>query len=885
MSTSGGSEEPRRRGAVQTIDCEMQPDKYELQYQLFQLRRKFEETKKRYRQEKEAWLKEKEMLLRELAEIQAAENRKILFDLKSVLEGVQLKVKEEEDQRAELQQQYSSDKYAWELERAELKCRIEQLEVKAEKQDVEKTTQETREVFGSEGKEQKQLLANIHSAAMDLRKQLETSERNWSREKMELLEQFDHERKEWESQLKDMQRKIEQIYWDVKSSQKCKLNEQKTEQRQVKLTRDDCALFNLHECNQSHDEKDQHYTNGARARGAEMEDIALHDTDRGIKKSGSDLLFIEESSLEHIEDGGSIQNFGNIQNDKNKFSSVLNAALQELAKVSEELCSYEEDVKKKVSHGRARSVSQLQESKEKQNENTLVRNETSSEESSSTPDDKALSPTLSEFEKSSERLHNEKNWNHSKKNGHGVFPGFPGGDDINDVSVSSKRAPPVPPRTSSWYLASLMFPIELGDLLKEGTSNYTTQNCIVEKSCSSPCVTRKFQPCLQESERKSFTGGRPFKTLAPQVQCDERSESNKNNNHSRWSCNATKLGFGSGSKCFGSAVKTFDSDKNVLPSQEQSLGKSFNTGLRQTKSQFPKSNLSECNFSCSTLTTGVCSTSGMFMPSAISASSKQPDNFRKTALKTESCDPVFGKSVELAQNETTAYPGSSFALHSAENVHPTKQFHLKYTGSAFRPYNSHYISTTKVVGPDKNSSGFPIWITDNDKSHLFDKVDLIPKHFSSPTVPCTRSDIDLVQTVLRNGERSVSPSLLVKKNIANLTDGRTKQQASHSESLHDNPNKISHVFQMLHLNQEKQEERKKSRPSQCVTGQRTSLPVTLPPETMRLNGMSFPRPARPQSRRLPSRWARKPLSAGAVHDRAAQKQSQHFLFDIKTSII
>ncbi|GCC23736.1 hypothetical protein chiPu_0002134 [Chiloscyllium punctatum] len=518
MSTSGGSEEPRRRGAVQTIDCGTQPDKYELQYQLFQLRRKYEEAKKRYRQEKEAWLTEKEMLLRELAEIQskaeclartkAAENRRILFDLKSVLEGVQLKVKEEEDQRAELQQQYSSDKYAWELERAELKCRIEQLEVKAEKQDVEKTTQETREVFGSEGKEQKQLLANIHSAAMDLRKQLETSERNWSREKMELLEQFDHERKEWESQLKDMQRKIEQIYWDVKSSQKCKLNEQKTERRQEKLTRDDCALFNLHECNQSHDEKDQHYTNGARARGAEMEDIALHDTDRGIKKSGSDLLFIEESSLEHIEDGGSIQNFGNIQNDKNKFSSVLNAALQELAKVSEELCSYQEDVKKKVSHGRARSVSQLQESKEKQNENTLVRNGIASEESSSKPDDKALSPTLSE----------------------------------------------------------------------------------------------------------------------------------------------------------------------------------------------------------------------------------------------------------------------------------------------------------------------------------------------------------------------------------------TKQQASRSESLHDNPNKISHVFQMLHLNQEKQEERKKSRPSQCVTGQRTSLPVTLPPETMRLNGMSFPRPARPQNRRLPSRWARKPLSAGAVHDRAPQKQSQHFLFDIKTSI-
>ena len=59
--------------------------------------------------------------------------------------------------------------------------------------------------------EQRRLLADTHSTAMDLRCRLEHNERDWSREKTELLERFDVERREWESQLKDMQRKIEEV--------------------------------------------------------------------------------------------------------------------------------------------------------------------------------------------------------------------------------------------------------------------------------------------------------------------------------------------------------------------------------------------------------------------------------------------------------------------------------------------------------------------------------------------------------------------------------------------------------------------------------------------------------------------------------------------------
>ena len=62
-----------------------------------------------------------------------------------------------------------------------------------------------------EREEQRRLLADTHSTAMDLRCRLEHNERDWLREKAELLERFDVERREWECQLKDMQRKIEEV--------------------------------------------------------------------------------------------------------------------------------------------------------------------------------------------------------------------------------------------------------------------------------------------------------------------------------------------------------------------------------------------------------------------------------------------------------------------------------------------------------------------------------------------------------------------------------------------------------------------------------------------------------------------------------------------------
>ncbi|XP_010787661.1 protein SOGA1-like [Notothenia coriiceps] len=52
-----------------------------------------------------------------------------------------------------------------------------------------------------EREEHQHLLADSYAAVMDLTKQLQLGERNWGREKLELLERLSQERAQWEQRL------------------------------------------------------------------------------------------------------------------------------------------------------------------------------------------------------------------------------------------------------------------------------------------------------------------------------------------------------------------------------------------------------------------------------------------------------------------------------------------------------------------------------------------------------------------------------------------------------------------------------------------------------------------------------------------------------------
>ncbi|XP_019346108.2 microtubule cross-linking factor 1 isoform X11 [Alligator mississippiensis] len=147
---------------------------------------------------------------------QASENRQLLNALKALLDDFRSELRDDERDRQGLQQQYARDKAAWEVELTELKCHLEQLEGKSEKiQGETGLPTETKGAFKREREEHKKLLADSHSLVMDLRWQIQHSEKNWNREKVELLDRLDRDRREWERQKKELLRRIEQLQKEV----------------------------------------------------------------------------------------------------------------------------------------------------------------------------------------------------------------------------------------------------------------------------------------------------------------------------------------------------------------------------------------------------------------------------------------------------------------------------------------------------------------------------------------------------------------------------------------------------------------------------------------------------------------------------------------------
>ncbi|KAM6457246.1 microtubule cross-linking factor 1 isoform 3-T3 [Liasis olivaceus] len=140
---------------------------------------------------------------------QAKENSRLLHALKILLDNFQSELQDDEQERLDLQQQYATDKAAWEMEWTKLKCQMEQLEGKNEKAQSQ-TGFDATTAFRREREEHKKLLAESHRLVMDLQWQIQHNEKNWKREKVELLERLDKDRREWERQKKDLLRRVEQ---------------------------------------------------------------------------------------------------------------------------------------------------------------------------------------------------------------------------------------------------------------------------------------------------------------------------------------------------------------------------------------------------------------------------------------------------------------------------------------------------------------------------------------------------------------------------------------------------------------------------------------------------------------------------------------------------
>ncbi|KAM9342470.1 microtubule cross-linking factor 2 [Pholidichthys leucotaenia] len=132
-----------------------------------------------------------------------------LADLRVALQDLSSELRQERQGSQELTQQFAKAKASWEVERTELKSLITQLETKTGKAAAGLSSPDTLDppdlkvALKREREEHQHLLAESYAAVMDLTKQLQIGERNWGRDKLELLERFSQERSQWEQRLRE----------------------------------------------------------------------------------------------------------------------------------------------------------------------------------------------------------------------------------------------------------------------------------------------------------------------------------------------------------------------------------------------------------------------------------------------------------------------------------------------------------------------------------------------------------------------------------------------------------------------------------------------------------------------------------------------------------
>ncbi|XP_058989275.1 protein SOGA1 isoform X3 [Mustela lutreola] len=135
---------------------------------------------------------------------------KTLADMKVTLKELCWLLRDERRGLTELQQQFAKAKATWETERAELKSHTAQMELKAGKGAGERPGPDWKAALQREREEQQHLLAESYSAVMELTRQLQISERNWSQEKLQLVERLQGEKQQVEQQVKELQNRLSQ---------------------------------------------------------------------------------------------------------------------------------------------------------------------------------------------------------------------------------------------------------------------------------------------------------------------------------------------------------------------------------------------------------------------------------------------------------------------------------------------------------------------------------------------------------------------------------------------------------------------------------------------------------------------------------------------------
>ncbi|XP_053138822.1 uncharacterized protein KIAA0408 homolog [Hemicordylus capensis] len=628
---------------------------------------------------------------------------------------------------------------------------------------------------------------------MDLQTQLEnTTERNWCKEKMELLERFDNERKEWECQWKVMQKKIEELYQEVKLRRESNMN-----------AFDNKAIHSKAQQSSAHSPTSEWSDiPGVNCRSPDKESL-LTKTEKESKdtrnKRRNHALVKDNLAFEnHKEDCPGMKTTKNYTQDLNinkyyvvcamyifqepdyikimQFTFVK--ALKELAKVSEDLCSYQEEIRKKSNHRRKKLLPVLGESVE--TENTLI-----------TPEKKHVcnnDPHMASIAFETEEQNNRKNLMGTNTCLKEMPSSAPARVENTDFLLwQKKEAPPVPPRSTSRHLTSSLSAVaQVSEALAKDTghrSNCKTQECqqgntFINASFAKRCDS----PLPLANEWKTVSGPAvatavSIEKTGPSLECKLPAEFC----HNTWSCDATMVGNGTGNVSFPHAVQKSCSDGNMVPQK-----------------QYPK--LQSDVYHSSDFCTPVCDTLG---DSGYGTGKTQKnetleakiDEFNRTVFHTDR-----GKEC-LQQNQVPARdPKTHCILQDCKSNRTQKEDVMcprifpRKDEKLCKPSKN-----VKATGQQKQINGLL-----GGYRHMLHEHDWRPSNLSGrPRSADSRSNYGVVEKLLKNYEKSTSP--------CNSKFHNEKWEQSDSAVAADGScETFGHYFEMLQTDQRKLEHQKNS---------------------------------------------------------------------------
>lgn len=363
-------------------------------------------------------------------------------------------------------------------------------------------------------------LADAHIVAVDRHEQWETTEANWHKEKMELLDQFDNERKEWESQWRIMQKRIEELCQEVKLRRKMNMNEHS-------------KVIGL-----CHDQDKMKFPPNPNLGQCEFRVLNHQDDPEKEKKTERDFLGEEsQASPEqniHRETKVGFQNplatdrkacetwAGETTFKESKDCSVaLNTALEELAKVSEELCTFQEEIRKRANHRRMKSDPVLQEmlnATHVPHEDHLISN------------GQGILPTNLEKEKWSKNPSCQ--WTPKQFSGQLC--------SIGTTGLQRTGTPPAPPPRSTSRNLSRSYSEQAQERLKESLYHRWVAHESQDKTNNNPHFLLRQSPLFPQ-EGKSVKDSTMFSSWIPEVKLGRQLPGNKDIGLNLWSCD-TVLG-------------------------------------------------------------------------------------------------------------------------------------------------------------------------------------------------------------------------------------------------------------------------------------------------------------------------------------------------------